>query len=103
MPAIGNLYNFSLNYLSKNNVTALDLANHNLVQQLSYIEIIRNYMERDQIPVKILGAGRGKDYDWLGWSHWAVDDADHMSGFKNIKKVWPEDAEAMEKIFKDCT
>ncbi len=64
-------------------------------------EIIRNYLERDQIPVKILGAGRGKDYDWLGWSHWAVDDEEHMSGFKNIKKLWPADAEEMQKVFQE--
>lgn len=64
-------------------------------------EIIRNYLERDQIPVKLIGAGRDKDYDWLGWSHWAVDDRDHMSGFKNIVKLWPENAEETKKIFKD--
>ena len=63
-------------------------------------EIIRNYLERDKIPVKLLGAGRDKDYDWLGWSHWAVDDREHMSGFKNIKKLWPENPEEMEKVFK---
>lgn len=63
-------------------------------------EIIRNFLERDQIPVKLVGAGRDKDYDWLGWSHWAVDDRDHMSGFKNIVKLWPEDAEETRKLFK---
>ena len=42
-------------------------------------EFIRNQLERDEIPVKLFGAGRNKDYDWLGWSHWAHDDKDHMS------------------------
>jgi len=64
-------------------------------------EFIRNYLERDKIPVKIFGAGRDKDYDWLGWSHWAHDDKEHLSGFKNIKKFWPKDAEQMEDIFHD--
>ena len=64
-------------------------------------EFIRNYLERDQIPVKLVGAGRGKDYDWLGWSHWAHDDKIHLSGFKNIKKMWPEDEKELEKVFKD--
>jgi len=64
-------------------------------------EFIRNYLERDQIPVKLVGAGRGKDYDWLGWSHWAHDDKIHLSGFKNIIKMWPEDGEELEKVFKE--
>ena len=62
-------------------------------------EVIRNYLERDQIPVKLCGAGRDKDYDWLGGSHWAVDDKDHMSGFKNIVKIWPEDAKQTKSLF----
>jgi transketolase len=62
-------------------------------------EFIRNQLERDEIPVKLFGAGRNKDYDWLGWSHWAHDDKDHMSGFKNIVQLWPEDATEMELVF----
>ena len=62
-------------------------------------EVIRNYLERDQIPVKLCGAGRDKDYDWLGWSHWAVDDRAHMSGFENIVKIWPEDAQETQALF----
>ena len=62
-------------------------------------EFIRNHLERDRIPVKLFGAGRGMDYDWLGWSHWAHDDKDHLSGFKNIEKIWPENADEMSKIF----
>ena len=64
-------------------------------------EFIRNHLERDQIPVKLFGAGRDYDYDWLGWSHWAHDDREHMKGFKNIRKVWPVDANDMELKFKD--
>ena len=64
-------------------------------------EFIRNHLERDQIPVKLFGAGRDYDYDWLGWSHWAHDDKEHMKGFKNIRKIWPEDADDMELKFKN--
>ena len=52
-------------------------------------------------PVKLIGAGRNKDYDWLGFSHWAHDDKEHLSGFKNIKKLWPKDETDMEKVFKE--
>jgi len=64
-------------------------------------EFIRNYVDYEKIPVKLIGAGRDKDYLWLGWSHWATDDKEHLSGFKNIEKHWPEDPEDMRRLFKD--
>ena len=64
-------------------------------------EFIRNYVDYEKIPVKLCASGRGKDYDWLGWSHWATDDKVHMSGFKNIKKYWPEDGKVFEDQFQE--
>ena len=64
-------------------------------------EFIRNYVDYEKIPVKLIGAGRDKDYLWLGWSHWATDDKEHLSGFKNIEKFWPEDPEDMKRLFKE--
>ena len=64
-------------------------------------EFIRNYVDYEKIPVKLIGAGRDKDYLWLGWSHWATDDKEHLSGFKNIEKYWPEDPEDMKRLFKE--
>jgi len=63
-------------------------------------EFIRNHIEHDKIPVKLFGAGRDKDYDWLGFSHWAHDDKDCLRGFNNIKKLWPKDADEMESLFR---
>jgi transketolase len=63
-------------------------------------EFIRNYLERDEIPVKLVGAGRDKDYDWLGWSHWAHDDKIHLSGFENIEKTWPT-VDNLDEEFKE--
>jgi transketolase len=62
-------------------------------------EFIRNYVDYESIPVKLVGSGRDKDYDWLGWSHWATDDKEHMSGFKNIRQYWPTDAADMQNLF----
>tara|TARA_R110000824_G_scaffold58377_8_gene157878 strand:- start:2174 stop:2656 length:483 start_codon:yes stop_codon:yes gene_type:complete len=62
-------------------------------------EIIRTYIDYEKIPVKMIGAGRGKDYASAGWSHWATDDKEHLSGFKNVKKLWPADPKEMEKVF----
>ena len=64
-------------------------------------EFIRNHLERDQVPVKLVGAGRDYDYDWLGWSHWAHDDREHLSGFKNIVKQWPEEEAMTLELFRE--
>ena len=64
-------------------------------------EFIRNYVDYEKIPVKLCASGRGKDYDWLGWSHWATDDKVHMNGFKNIKKYWPKDGKVFEGQFQE--
>ena len=64
-------------------------------------EFIRNYVDYESIPVKLIGSGRNKDYDWLGWSHWATDDVEHTNGFKNILKYWPKDADEMKVQFNE--
>ena len=61
-------------------------------------EIIRTYIDHESIPVILAGAGRGKDYGAAGFSHWATDDKKHLSGFKNIKKYWPNEEE-LENLF----
>ena len=62
-------------------------------------ELLRNYLDHEGIPVKLVGAGRDKDYGALGFSHWGVDDKTHMNSFKNIVKSWPKDATDMAKQF----
>jgi transketolase len=43
-------------------------------------EWIRNYLDHEKIPVKLVGGGRDKDYGYLGFSHWAEeDDASNVS------------------------
>ncbi len=37
-------------------------------------EFIRNYLEHDKVPVKLVGSGRDKDYGHCGFTHWAEDD-----------------------------
>lgn len=59
-------------------------------------ETIRNYLEHEQVPVKLVGSGRDKDYKHDGFSHWAEEDkflfasdipAQRM--FNNIEAYWP--------------
>ena len=54
-------------------------------------EMIRNYLDHENIPVNIVGGGRDKDYGYLGFSHWSHDDKRIMSVFDNIKSFYPED------------
>ena len=52
-------------------------------------ELLRNYLDHEEIPVKLVGGGRDKDYGHLGFSHWAEDDRKIMANFTNIKKYRP--------------
>ena len=64
-------------------------------------EFIRNYVNHEKIPVKLIGGGRGKDYGYLGFSHWAEDDVEIISCFKNIKVNHPVNEEELEGIIHD--
>tara|TARA_R100001440_G_scaffold61434_1_gene81370 strand:- start:420 stop:896 length:477 start_codon:yes stop_codon:yes gene_type:complete len=64
-------------------------------------ELIRNYLDHEYIPVKLVGGGRDKDYGYLGFSHWAEDDKKIMSAFKNIKTSHPQDDKKLKAIFKE--
>lgn len=64
-------------------------------------ETIRNYINHEQIPVKLVGSGRDGDYVHDGFSHWS-DDASFLLEhygqgnakiFGNIKALWPETKE----------
>lgn len=61
-------------------------------------ETIRNYIDHEKIPVKLVGSGRDKDYEHDGFSHWSEEDKDVMKIFKNIKSIWPETADEVSKI-----
>lgn len=53
-------------------------------------ELIRNYIDKEKIPVKLIGGGRNQDYGYLGFSHWGEDDISILSAFNNIEKHKPE-------------
>ena len=48
-------------------------------------EFLRNYLHHENIPVKLVGGGRDKDYGYLGFSHWAEEDLDIMNNLDNIQ------------------
>lgn len=53
-------------------------------------ETIRNYLNYESIPVRLVGSGRDKDYQHDGISHWAEEDKKVMSILKNINSNWPQ-------------
>lgn len=63
-------------------------------------EVIRTFIDYEKIPVILAAAGRDKDYAAAGWSHWATDDKEHLSGFKNMIKLWPDET-LLEEEFKN--
>jgi transketolase len=62
-------------------------------------EFIRNYVNHETLPVKLIGGGRGRDYGYLGFSHWAEEDLEIMKNFKNIKTLHPQSVEEMNSSF----
>lgn len=63
-------------------------------------EMIRNYLDHENIPVNIIGGGRDQDYGYLGFSHWSEDDKRIMSSFDNVETYHPETKEELTSIFK---
>lgn len=64
-------------------------------------EFIRNYLDHEKIPVKLVGGGRDDEYGYLGFSHWATEDKKVMSCFKNITTRHPKDTDDMSKVFNE--
>ena len=62
-------------------------------------EFIRNYVDHEQVAVKLVGGGRNRDYGYLGFSHWAEEDKKIMKCFKNITTLHPTNAEQMNEQF----
>jgi len=61
-------------------------------------ETIRNYIDYEKIPVKLVGSGRDKDYAHDGISHWCEEDRQVMKIFSNINSAWPETANEVSKL-----
>lgn len=62
-------------------------------------EMIRNYLDHENIPVNIIGGGRDKDYGYLGFSHWSDDDKKIMQCFESVIKFHPENDIELKEAF----
>lgn len=61
-------------------------------------EALRLYIDREKIPVKLVGSGRDKDYNQDGFSHWAHDDVKIISNLANIVMLRPDKKEEIEEV-----
>lgn len=59
-------------------------------------ESIKLYIDYERVPVKLVGSGRGRDYDHDGVSHWESE-----FHFKNISVFRPEDEKDMKQVIKE--
>ena len=62
-------------------------------------ELLRNYLNHESIPVKLVGGGRDKVYGYLGFSHWAEEDTKILSNLENIQQFKP--TTLSKNIFKE--
>jgi transketolase len=62
-------------------------------------EFLRNYVNYENIPVKLVGSGRDKDYEHDGMSHWANDDELVLAALPNIKIYKPKTIDELVQIF----
>jgi transketolase len=61
-------------------------------------ETIRNYVDKENIPMILVGGGRDKDYGHDGFSHWSEEDKRVMDLFPTITSAWPEAKEEVPDI-----
>lgn len=61
-------------------------------------ENIKLYLDGEKIPVKLIGGGRGNDYEHDGPSHEAFDDSTIMNNFPNVNAHWPDNNEELPEL-----
>ena len=62
-------------------------------------ELLRNYLDHENIPVKLIGGGRDRDYGYLGFSHWAEEDMKVLSTLESIQLYKPK--KPTNKLYKE--
>lgn len=63
-------------------------------------EALYLYLHTEGIPVRLIGAGRDRDYALYGISHWSNDDKDIMNILKNIESRWPTEKKEIPNLVK---
>lgn len=64
-------------------------------------EFIRNYLEHEGIPVKLVGSGRDQDYGDAGFTHHSDELKPILSQFQNIQTFWPTNSTELSNSMSD--
>lgn len=64
-------------------------------------EFIRNYLEHEGIPVKLVGSGRDQDYGDAGFTHHSDELMPILSQFQNIQTFWPTNSTELSNSMSD--
>ncbi len=64
-------------------------------------EWLRNYVNHEQVPIRLLAAGRDQDYAHDGFTHDASDDVDLLQCFPNIECYWPETVAELPEVTRE--
>lgn len=59
-------------------------------------EFIRNFMNEELIPIKLVGSGRDADYEEAGFTHHAFEANSILQEFKNIEVYFPASIEDLQ-------
>jgi transketolase len=62
-------------------------------------EFLRNYLNHEKIPVKLIGSGRDRDYSHDGITHWAHDDEEVLASLPAIQVFKPKTLHELEEIW----
>lgn len=63
-------------------------------------ELIRNYLNEEQIPVKLVGSGRDTDYKTAGYTHHSKEAKGILNNLKNIQTFFPENNDQLLECLK---
>jgi len=63
-------------------------------------EALRTYINHEKIPVRLIAAGRGKDYLTDGISHQSEDAKQILDCLPNITQYWPDDKKEIPLLVK---
>lgn len=61
-------------------------------------EVIRNYVNKECLPIVLVGSGRDDDYKHDGFSHYAYDAKYILDNFDNIAEFWPDGNKGIGRI-----
>ena len=62
-------------------------------------EWLRNYVQEEGAPLKLVGVGRGGDYASLGYTHWCFEQRRFLELLPRIRTYFPESVAELETMW----